>query len=356
MKPQLILHIGHPKTGTTSIQNTLSAARPWLLERGVLYPQTKLTKLNHRVLGPAIYDYTDDSVLNARLGGTKEKALQTSIRECESVLEQVAKARPKTVILSSEGLFGSLLNARPEKMREFVQRISNDPPRILGYVRSPTLYYLSIQQQRLKGARLLKQPSKYRRLDAVAALQDCLGTEVELRAFQRDRLINYDVVSDFAEWIGHPELVPQFSVEEENTSISAEAMSVLHRLAPDAAISDMASLKAQRRLTKVVKRLDERIPEPTKPVLHENVAAYITKLNTDLIGLRDQYDIHFKDIDYSLVGQDPGDDVPIIQSVEDACTVNKQRRDLLEARALKALAGGRSRWQVWKDRLRKLRA
>lgn len=314
-------------------------------------------KLNHRVLGPAIYDYTNDSVMNVRLGGTTEKVIQTSIRESESILEQVGKARPKTVVLSSEGLFSSLLNARPEKMREFAQRISKDPPRILGYVRSPTSYYLSIQQQRLKWARLLKQPSQYRRLDAVAALEDCLvGTQVELRAFQRDRLINYDVVSDFAAWIGHPELVPQFSVEEENASISAEAMSVLHRLAPDAAISDMASLKAQRQLTKMVKRLDEGIPEPTKPVLHENVAAYITKLNTDLIGLRDQYDIHFKDIDYSLVGQDPGVDVPIIQSVEDACTVNKERRDLLEAKALKALAGERSRWQGWKDRLRKLRA
>ncbi|MBR2656193.1 MAG: hypothetical protein IKD58_06845 [Loktanella sp.] len=343
MKPQLILHIGHPKTGTTSIQKTLSAARTWLQERNVLYPQTSLIPHNHRVLGPSVFGAIAEKSLSIRLGLTAQHAVEASIAEWDAVSRQINDRQPKTVILSAEGFFGAILTADPKLLQEAVQQITDQRPRILAYVRSPVLYYLSKAQQKLKGGWGLILPHHFRRLDAIDAYRTCFGVGMEIRTFERNKLLAGDVVSDFAEWIGYPELVPQFSIEEENTSISAEAMSVLHRLARVAAISDIASLKAQRQLTKVVKRLDERIPEPTKPVLHANVTAYITKLNADLIGLRDQYDIHFKDIDYSLVGQDPGDDVPIIQSVEDFCTVNKERRDLLEAKVLKVLAGGRSR-------------
>lgn len=340
MKPQLILHIGHPKTGTTSIQKTLSAARPWLQERNVLYPQTALIPHNHRVLGPSVFGAIAEKSLSIRLGLTAQHAVEASIAEWDAVSRQINERQPKTVILSAEGFLSAILTADPKLLQEAVQQITDQRPRILAYVRSPVLYYLSKAQQKLKGGWGLVLPRHFRQLDAIEAYRACFGVGMEIRTFERNKLLAGDVVSDFAEWIGHPELVSQFSVEEENTSISAEAMSVLHRLSRAAAISDIASLKAQRQLTKVVKRLDERIPEPTKPILHANVAAYVTKLNTDLIGLRDRYGIHFKDIDYSLVGQDPGGDAPIIQSVEDACTVNKERRDLLEAKVLKVLEGG----------------
>lgn len=340
MKPQLILHIGHPKTGTTSIQKTLSAARTWLQERNVLYPETALIPHNHRVLGPSVFGAIAEKSLSIRLGLTAQHAVDASIAEWDAVSRQINERQPKTVILSAEGFFSSILTTDSTLLQEAVQQITDQRPRILAYVRSPVLYYLSNAQQKLKGGWGLILPDHFRWLDVIEAYRACFDVGMEIRTFERDKLLAGDVVSDFAEWIGHPELVPQFSVEEENTSISAEAMSVLHRLAPDTAISDIASLKAQRKLTKAVKTFDERIPEPTKPLLHADIAAYITKINTDLIGLRDQYGIRFKDIDYSLVGQDLGGKVPIIQSVEDFCTVNEDRRDLLEATVLKTLAGG----------------
>jgi hypothetical protein len=44
---RLILHAGTHKTGTTSIQRALSAHRPWLRERGYIYPEFPDSILNH---------------------------------------------------------------------------------------------------------------------------------------------------------------------------------------------------------------------------------------------------------------------------------------------------------------------
>ena len=49
MKPDLILHIGQSKTGTSSIQRVLGARRPELLAEGVLYPRSP-GAANHALL------------------------------------------------------------------------------------------------------------------------------------------------------------------------------------------------------------------------------------------------------------------------------------------------------------------
>ena len=52
---RLFLHIGHPKTGTTSIQTWFLANREALRSAGILYPTTGLNDSAHRLLSPAFY-------------------------------------------------------------------------------------------------------------------------------------------------------------------------------------------------------------------------------------------------------------------------------------------------------------
>ncbi len=56
MAPRKIyLHIGHPKTGTTSIQTWFLANRLALRAAGILYPETGLFDSAHRLLSPSFY-------------------------------------------------------------------------------------------------------------------------------------------------------------------------------------------------------------------------------------------------------------------------------------------------------------
>lgn len=82
--PRVILHLGTYKTGTSSIQNDLQSNRAALLSRGVLYPQTGLTKnseLGYRHT-PLVHKFT------SRGEAELPAALFREIREtgCETVI------------------------------------------------------------------------------------------------------------------------------------------------------------------------------------------------------------------------------------------------------------------------------
>ncbi|MGI9369243.1 MAG: hypothetical protein ACR2O2_10450, partial [Ruegeria sp.] len=48
---ELILHIGHPKTGTTTLQQTFKKNRDFLEKQGILYPMQS-SQYNHKLIVP----------------------------------------------------------------------------------------------------------------------------------------------------------------------------------------------------------------------------------------------------------------------------------------------------------------
>ena len=68
VKPDLILHIGMPKTGTTTIQHFLRINYDILLQGGVLYPQSGRTYEAHHQFAAAFHDFKIDWVPHAELG------------------------------------------------------------------------------------------------------------------------------------------------------------------------------------------------------------------------------------------------------------------------------------------------
>ena len=89
-----IIHVGMPRTGTTSLQRVLSGLRPNLLDAGVLYPELRLpgvdaVHLSHQHLG---------EVLDGRRSADERRVVLDGLEE------QLAATAADTLLLSYEGL------------------------------------------------------------------------------------------------------------------------------------------------------------------------------------------------------------------------------------------------------------
>lgn len=91
-KPRLLLHVGAPKTGTTTLQHALHASRGPLLAAGILYPDVDLNP------GPAPKHQWLANLLLFPEPGRFE-------RNVAAVVEQAAATGAGRVVLSTEGLF-----------------------------------------------------------------------------------------------------------------------------------------------------------------------------------------------------------------------------------------------------------
>ena len=94
MKKRLILHIGQPKSATTSIQSFLNNNRGALLEQGVLYPESGLQYQAHHCLGTFFSGGPVDWI----------KPLDPDAVKA-ALLAEIGAVDCHTVVMSSESLF-----------------------------------------------------------------------------------------------------------------------------------------------------------------------------------------------------------------------------------------------------------
>lgn len=337
MHRQLILHVGHSKTGTTSIQKNLAAERTRLEEVGILFPETSIIPHNQRVLVRDIF-YRGETGLSLRMEVASGNAMQMAHDEWRSVVDQFENSSAHTIVLSAEGFLQRQLDSSTGKrLRKRVDALACNAIRVISYMRSPTGYYISKAQQRLRGGFGLIRPEPLDRVLKIKAFHKFLGVDLEMRVFEKGQLVGGDVVRDFFDWIGQPDFCLENPVVDANTSVSAEAMSVLCNLKSARMYQNEKELKFQRRLVRLVKKHDAMLEAPTKPKLRPEISDYITRINADLVTLRDQYGLHFSDVDYCLAGAQLPGRAPKIDSVHDICAVNADRAAELQRRVSKEL-------------------
>lgn len=85
----LLLHIGHHKTGTTTVQRALNVNRERLAESGILYPKTGLRGEAHHLLAEVKWK-------------ADHEGAETLF---ESLRDEVERAEPRLVVLSSEQFY-----------------------------------------------------------------------------------------------------------------------------------------------------------------------------------------------------------------------------------------------------------
>ncbi len=215
MKKKCIVHIGMQKTGSTSIQGTLSRN---LLSETFYY--LDLGYESHSILISSIF--IADTVISA-----KRKLEHMNASTKEKLIEKINLSKKPIMIISGEGIPQLSKNALVE-LKEFLYQYFEEIT-IFSYIRSPKSYIESLFQQRVKGGlskfNLQKLYPDYRKrfekFDLVFGKKNVIFVKFDPRNFS-----NRNVVMDFCKYFDI-----EMSVENtirNNESLSREALSLLY--------------------------------------------------------------------------------------------------------------------------------
>jgi hypothetical protein len=229
MNTTFYIHIGVPKTGTTSIQHTMFKNRDELLTRGINYLSihqnhgsflVSLLRDNPHETRPNIRRYVD----------TPEKAAAYNAQNRQRLTEIFSSNQSPKIAISGEALSG----LPADSVRGLKQMC--DPYatayRIIVYVRDPYEYANSAFLQHLKDGATLSRPrpiplTYYQR--KIEKYIDVFGRKnVDIRIFDSRRFVGGSLISDFLTALGEsPTLENSMEIARANEALSHEAALIL---------------------------------------------------------------------------------------------------------------------------------
>ena len=147
----IYLHIGPPKTGSTTIQTMMDGLTPKLLTLGILYPAKGRPQFGESYLvqrsggkyvetGPAISHSFLAWTLEGKIAGLSEEACWGPL------IEEIETCNSHKVVISAEGFF-HVSRASIMRIRE---RFANSNTKIIFFLREPFSYARSLYAQSVK--------------------------------------------------------------------------------------------------------------------------------------------------------------------------------------------------------------
>lgn len=330
---RLLLHIGHPKTGTTALQSVLSANAATLLqEASVLYPtKTTPSEYKHAFAIPWLLNADNESIRRrARSGGDQLKA--TSQDYWTSILAEIKETSPEQLILSAEGFWSILRRAPAEQITFFRNKLYDiaDHVQVVAYLKSPASYFLSKINQKLRNYRPVSLPrSNYLSL-AMQGWEGIAFDDYAWRIFDRKLLRNQDIVDDFCSHYLPASLsssaLSRDGVEQANESVSNEALVLLEELVEHHPIlRDDVYDPRRSRAVALLRQADHQIGGSRRPSLTEKAQAGIISRCRDLAWLQSR-GLTFPDIDPALINHPPTVELPeSFTCVSDFCPIDAER-------------------------------
>jgi hypothetical protein len=290
MASTILIHIGTPKTGTSSIQRALSEADATGAIRPVCVP-TASGRIDRSVLASLYGSYDRLPRFVRSRYAPDDPRLAEIQRECRRGLLEALRGSDAAV-LSSE-LLAPLAVDEIERLRSELVEAGASTFHIVLYVRDPADYYLSWTQQRLKASHRPMDPVEFRYpfRDFTVAWEQCFPGRVIVRRFARDP--DFDVVGDFSgvleEHLG-VSLPPIPS--RQNESLSAEGMEILQRYrSAFLADQDHVFVEETNRLLHFLAGSSELLAQ-TRPELRPEIASWIRFHHRDDVAyLRDRYGV-----------------------------------------------------------------
>jgi hypothetical protein len=234
---RMIVNIGTPKTGSTSIQQTLVKANSLGQLGAVCYleddPSLRVFK---RGFFAALYR-NDDKLPRMVAMWLREHghALEAQRELYRTNLAEVIE-REDSMLVCNE----YLASVKPDQITRFSNEMKEygvQDIRVVLYVRDPVSFYLSSLQQNLVGSHVPRNPVRYRYTfrSNIRNWKKVFGDALMVRAFDTQFLLGECVVRDFLS-IAEDYLnatLKDIEVIRSNESLSREAISILQRFRAD---------------------------------------------------------------------------------------------------------------------------
>ncbi len=244
MKPKIILHVGCEKTGSTSIQYALNASYDMLIERGILFPRSLGFPPNIHLTACTLHNSPNHLIRNLLCITSTTKFDNFVSDTLKNFSEEIKKNSPQKIILSDEHINGYLQN---QSMLQEFKRICE----MFGEIESVVIYLRRQDELRIsafseavkRGATQhfdIQQPLPVfqkipYRLDYFKILENLSAVfgkdKIIPVAYNRENLINNDVVSDFLFRINVKDIsLSEMGAFNENISIDATIIQHLARI------------------------------------------------------------------------------------------------------------------------------
>jgi hypothetical protein len=190
---RFVLHIGRHKSGTSSLQRYLHSNRVALAGQGILYPETGLENIAHHPLAHAL------SAVSIR---RDPESTAAQIRQFDEALTREIRDWSGRVVFSSERFQG----ANPAAVEKI---FGKQCTQIVVYIREQSDYIVSAYQQMVHAQAHVGCLADFV-AGAIADYDKFLGAwrltygqdRMIVRCYQRDHLLNGDVIDDFMQAIG----------------------------------------------------------------------------------------------------------------------------------------------------------
>jgi hypothetical protein len=283
LKKRVFLHIGFHKTGTTALQDAFSKNGEFLSNSGILFPQGLSDWPSHPELA---WSFTGN------IFSWQDKIYP--VDEVSQFYRELIQDAPEdTIVLSSEEL--CRLNYYPGTIESLRELFSGIDIRVIAYARSPKEFLASryrheVQQgtESQSFADFLSNPDNLdsARFDRrMVPWLNAFPGKVQLRYYDRNSLINGNIISDFLNVIGfdalkingnyedtevqmHPALTPFMSLvnrmemsDDDRSTVFKTVLDLSRRVPKARADSLYEDADIPRAMLRMLSKLDEEIRE-----------------------------------------------------------------------------------------------
>lgn len=298
---KIVLHVGQAKTGTTAIQRAFRQNDKELLRQGFLYPICK-GGVSHALLTVPILGRVQRS-LAARIGADYAAGLEISKQSWEQIGAEIRSKAPDAVIISSEFLFSAPhIDRIPSLIEKYFGSIVD--LEFLVYMRTPSDYYVSAMQQKLKASHKIP-PIGNLRLNQLKRFAD-MG-KVTVRKFDRHELVGGDAILDACSVLGiDSNKFNQKNQRESNASISAEGIILLQRYreAHHADRDNIFTEDTKAFLSKIIMEEKSHPGLYTRPMLKVEFAQALDRETPEMKSIRTLYGVDLsKDYGISVANE-----------------------------------------------------
>ncbi len=327
---ELILHIGQSKTGTTTLQQTLTRNRNFLETKGILYP-IQSGQYNHKLLVPLWRRSSVQGAIQRLDLGSVEDQIKFAEQKWPEVMDRFMQPHIRQLVISSELMFDRSALTNISHLKSAMTD-ANARIKVVAYVREPTAALLSGIQQSLKKVGTIGIPPRNRLENCISAYKNADLGALNIEKFGREDLLNGNIVDDFCtKFLSDVQTRNLRPSADAKVSFSAEGMALLQ--AQNRGDEDLNFLNSQRmrKRNNFLMMHEEKVPGYTRPKLHDQVRDAYAAYVTDYDWLAEHYQIEFPKVDRSRMSVADAEKVlKSIVDVRDLCPVDEDRLEALK--------------------------